>query len=131
MSTQALSHIKQVGTGVLIYTVDYDDKYPISDVWMDGVLKYTKVKAVFQSPKAAGTNPDLFGFAFMMDLSTKSTLKLNDPNTTPMVFDSILLQWNASSGLETLPAPGRYRTSRGPSNAIIYADTHAEFVVNR
>ncbi len=122
----AMSNVKQVGVGVLIYSSDYDDKLPIADVWMDASFQFVRKKELFHSPGVNDLNA--FGLAMRKDLSAQSLTKMVAPEKEPLIFDSTLTQWNANGGLDTLPMPGRYRSGSKSVNVVGYADSRAKFV---
>lgn len=126
--TQALSHVKRIGTSMMIYAADYDDRLPIAEKWVDLTSDYTEDPSVYRSPEATPNDPNDYGFAFRKEFSKLNLAKAEAPAAQVMIFDSTLLQKNASSGLETLPSPGRYGVGDSRGNMMGFLDTHAKFV---
>jgi hypothetical protein len=120
--TATISHSKQSALGVIMYSVDFNDRLPPAETWMDATFPYTKNKEAYKSILAAGDDPNKFGLAFRKDLGRKKIIDFDDPERWAMIFDSTLTKWNASSNLETLPSPGRYQGV----NIIAFLDGHAK-----
>jgi hypothetical protein len=122
--TAALSNAKQLGTAMMIYAVDHDDRLPFADNWIDLTEPYAKNPSLYHSPGAPGPVGDQYGFAFRKELSRKHMVKIEDIQNTAMIFDTTLTGRNATSGLETLPRPGRY----GGKNTIGFTDGSAKSI---
>lgn len=125
--TQALSNVKQLGLAINIYASDNNDRMPIADRWMDAVESYARQERIFRSPEATPEDPTDYGFAFRKEFGQKKMIDYPDAATRAMVFDSTILSRNATSGLETVPNPGRYGTSSTRGNMIGFMDGHAKF----
>ena len=133
-----ISNVKQIGTSVQMYTQDYDETYPLSATWMDGISPYLgnpnsdKTRNVLQCPAVHVTNPTGYGYAFSNKLSGKSSQKINAPALTQMVYDSTNLTKNASDAVTSLPSPARHRPRgvrgfRGQRvNTMGFADGHVK-----
>jgi hypothetical protein len=124
--TLALSHAKQSGLALIMYASDYDERLPLATEWMDLASPYSKDAEIFKSPLAKEKDPLAYGFAFRKALSRKNMSKVEDIRSWAMIFDSTLLNRNATSDLETLPNPGRYGFGDSASNVIGFADGHAK-----
>ncbi len=85
-------------------------------------MPYTKNVEIYKSPMVVKDNPSAYGYAFRKELDLKDSKKVKDPARKAMVFDSTLLNKNATSNLETLPRPGRYNGS----NTIGFLDGHVK-----
>jgi hypothetical protein len=46
VKNEAMSRAKQVGTGIMIYTADYDDHFPLANNWQESVHPYLKNKSL-------------------------------------------------------------------------------------
>ncbi len=71
------SNLKQIGMGMMMYTQDYDEKFPLtwnnySDTairpfgWGDVIASYTKSDQIYKCPSATGTatsNPTVVGYS--------------------------------------------------------------------
>jgi prepilin-type processing-associated H-X9-DG protein len=121
----ALSNIKQVGLGLLMYANDFDDILPV-DGWMDRtkVYAYNHNEAIFHAVDLKDPSPDQCGIAFRARLRGQNLDNDKRPEATAMVFDSILLERNATSGLWSLPDPPRHRRT----NSVGFADGHARML---
>ncbi|HSI73665.1 MAG TPA: DUF4339 domain-containing protein [Fimbriimonas sp.] len=86
--TASLSNLKQLSLGVIMYTTDWDDRYPLH---MDSavslkpaIMPYIKNDMAFVSPHPKGSvylgNPKL---------SAKNSAKVVDPATTILLYDSL------------------------------------------
>jgi hypothetical protein len=114
--TMAVSNLKRVSTGLIMYTGDWDDL----------LQPYTKPEDILISPVAREKDPTAYGFAFRKGLSLKNTAKMQDHDIWVMVFDSTDVSRNANSDLETLPDPGRYGNGDRATNTIGFLDTHVK-----
>lgn len=124
---QCLSNVKQLAVGHLIYISDYDDRFPNRDDWMDAIQPYTKNEGIFRCPVVAESkDPHLYGYCFHSILSNAKLPA--HPETVELVFESISRARNASGNLESLPKPGRHKSSKGGFNNIAYADGHVKDV---
>jgi prepilin-type processing-associated H-X9-DG protein len=115
-----LSNVKVLSLGLVMYSVEYDDRLPSRDHWMDlaeGV--FSKKPNITPCPRVVG--PGLFGYAFNAGLT-----KLGGPSDDkiPLVYDSVNLARNASDLVNSLPMPGRHKGN----NVIGYADGHVRAV---
>lgn len=126
----ALSNVKQTGTALLLYAVDNNERYPIASRWMDLTEPYSKNSNIYKSPEATPDDTQDYGFAFRTEHGQKKMADYDDPQYRALIFDSSFLSRNATSGLETLPSPGRYwgQTQRG--NMVGFMDSHAKFVLD-
>ncbi|MEQ1934230.1 MAG: hypothetical protein ABL962_10200 [Fimbriimonadaceae bacterium] len=106
-ATVALSNAKQLATAMMIYLADYDDIFPYvqsSPSLLKQLEPYTKNPELFKTlnPKGAGM------FRFNMSLAGVSSVDIDEPAKTPMLFDP-----------EPFP-DGRY--------LVAYADSHARYL---
>ena len=118
-----LSHVKQLGLTLLMYEAD-TGAMPFRDHWMDaaaGAPTSIRVCPFVEDEELQG-----FGYAFNSTLARKP-LPTKDPETVPMVYDSINYGPNASDPFISLPNPGRHRGR----NSIVYADGHSRSVTPR
>ena len=129
--TYAISNIKQLGVGTLIYAADYDDRLPIADQWVDLLMPYTKNENLFRSPEVIKQDPTGYGIAFRKEFSAKPPKYFDDPARQVLMFDSTILSRNANSGLETLPNPGRHKSRPEPGNVFGFVDTHVKIIADR
>lgn len=123
----ALFNIREANTAIYMYSTDFDDRLPTAYQWMDLVEPFSRHPAVFRSPLATPDDKSDYGFAFRKELSQKNIKDFPDPVARAMIFDSTLLSRNATSGLETLPNPGRYREGKNQGNMIGLLSGYSEF----
>src|SRR5438270_10078828 len=64
-----LSNLKQMGTGLMMYVQDYDDRLPPSSRWTDMLYPYVKAQQVYHCPSVPGLNSSSLGYAFNSKLS--------------------------------------------------------------
>jgi hypothetical protein len=133
-----ISNVKQIATSMQMYVQDYDDTYPASRNWMDGISPYLgnpntdKTRNVLQCPTVRAVQPAGYGYAFNSALAGKSAAKINSPGRMPLVYDSSNLVKNASDAVSSLPNPARHRQRgiRGLKgqhvNTVSYADGHVK-----
>lgn len=126
-----LSNLKQSGTALAMYASDHDDRYPVANQWMDSLHPYAKTQNIFRSSYATPKNPFDYGFAFRKEFSLKPLKDFPEPETQVTLFDSTILSRNATSGLETLPKPGRYKGDSEPGNLFGYVDSHVKFIKDK
>ncbi len=88
-STQCLSNMRQLGTGVVMYTNDYDEMYPelasggcwgragiANSLWSRQIYPYVKNKGVFNCPSA---NISRAGFRFWSNVAVPEEQEINPP----------------------------------------------------
>jgi prepilin-type processing-associated H-X9-DG protein len=122
--TSCLNNIKQMSLGMLMYTQDYDGKFPPTPGWMDKIAPYIKKEEVYHCPTAKSDDGNAYGYSFNAQVSTVSVTKIASPATTALVFDSIAEGRSASAkGLQVM-TPGRHART----NNIGYTDGHAQAV---
>jgi len=119
-----LSHIKQLGLSLMIYTNDYDDRYPVATAWMDRIDEYQKSKDCFHDVE--GIPEGGYGYAFRLNASNKKTTSIDFEARYVVLFDSTIGGKNANSELWSLPKPGRHNRS----DSLGFADGHAKSVKN-
>lgn len=98
MATQSLSNVKQIATGLMIYSADYDDRLPKADEWQDLLDPYVKSPDTFVPPYKDQPG----GYAFNRALSQVPLYDIPIPEKTPMVFESLESGRNLTGGLEDL-----------------------------
>lgn len=136
IATVCLSNLKQIGTGIMIYEADFDDRMPPRDAWIDATYPYTKRLEAFHCPNLEGSP---WGYAFNGALDRKrfaapltvihnskhEQIFTGEAASTPLVYDSVTLLKNASDLVTSLPAVPRHRR-----NNIVYADGHAKAMLS-
>jgi hypothetical protein len=129
LDATCISHMKQQSLGILMYSMDYDERMPPANQWMDLAAPYIKRDEVFHCPVLVKENPTGFGYAFETRLSALPMERVESANMTPMIFDSTLLSGNATdSGSSLAISPVRHRNATGPCAYVSFADGHTTFV---
>jgi hypothetical protein len=126
-TTGCMSNVKQQAGGMLMYSIDFDDRLPLGDTWMDDIKQYTKSDAVYHCPSLGASGAGVYGYAFQDKLRGKNLAKIEEADMAIMVFDSRETGRNAVAGLNTLPIPGRH-FRRGKGNVAGMADGAARFM---
>jgi hypothetical protein len=116
-----LSNVKQLATGQLIYTCDWEDRLPQAVSWMDKIKPYVKDERVFHCPIAQAKDANAYGYAMSVACSDVNTVKAPTPDGTVLLFESALLARNACSGFYGLPDPPRHETV----DMVAFVDGHA------
>jgi prepilin-type processing-associated H-X9-DG protein len=120
-----ISNLKQSGLGILMYSQDYDERFPIAAQWQDNIEPYIKNHSVFLCPTS---HPAQSGssvptdYAFNSDMDMMKLARLSMPEQTILEYDSTSTNANAHDALTSLPTPGRHTNS----NNINFADGHAK-----
>jgi len=115
-----LSNIKQLAIGELLYANDNDDRLPPTAAWMDCITKYVKYPEAFHCPSVKGESS--YGYAMNLDCGNKKDYDDPTPAEKVLLFESILLERNATSGVYDLPDPPRHNGR----NCVAYLDGHVK-----
>ena len=92
---------------------------------MDAIYPYHKNEWIERCPtfvKDKEVPKNLYGYA--MNQAMSGAKPPPNPDTVPLIFESVNLARNASGTLDSLPNPGRH----DGKNSIGYADGHAKAV---
>lgn len=117
--TECLSRLKNVGTALLIYATDNDDRLPAADRWTDAASGYFKPGEIITCPTA-----ESFGYAMNLALSAKKIVNVDAPGETALAFDADVPPRNGAAKLDRLPNPPRH----GRKNVVVYLDGSARAV---
>lgn len=119
-ATACLYNVKQLSLSLQVYLVDFDNRLPDRDHWMDSIEKYVKNPALLADPsiKAKGE----YGYSFDSRLSQQPTAAFPVQEQQPALFDSLNLGRNASDPFISLPKPGRH----DGKNSVGYLDGHVK-----
>jgi len=91
-----MSHLKQMGMGMLLYAQDYDERLPRKEHWCDGLMPYVKNSQAFQCPDL----PEERGAdAYNAQLSMAAVNLVDSPYSTVAAFDA-RGGWNLSGGAD-------------------------------
>jgi len=83
------SNLKQLGLGMLMYSQDYDEVFPIEATWKDAVYPYTKNEQLLECP-ASRLGRD--SYEMFPPLSGLGLSYIPAPAETPMVYDAGFLK---------------------------------------
>ena len=132
-----MSHLKQLAGSCLQYASDHDGTLPASSNWMEATMPYSGM--TWETPPAskeiglknearyhdvAFFHTERYGYAYRSKASNRKLSAFNTPAQFELVFDSTHLERNASTGLESLPFPGRHQ---GRDNTS-YLDGHVKSI---
>ncbi len=117
MQASCLSNTKQIGLGMMMYAMDYDEVWLMRENWCDAVDPYIKNREVFRCPSAPDRDN---GYAYNGSLSMLSLGLMRSPAETPAAFDATG-GWNASGGRDLLD----FRHNDGAN--IVFGDAHAKW----
>jgi hypothetical protein len=93
-------------TALLLYSTDFDDKFPPGPVWMDGIEPYLSAQTSnFHCPALAG---DEYGYALHEVLAGNSWTDIIDPSLISTVMETTDLARNAVSTEADLPSDPRH-----------------------
>ena len=118
--TSCVSNEKQMALSIMMYSQDYDEKFPPAKMWVDVTMPYTKNEDLYRCPSVT-RGLDKYGYAFNVTLDMLPMDKVQEPRRQRMLFDSTNLSKNATDSGVSLPTPGRHLQG----NVTAYADGHA------
>lgn len=101
-TASCLSNIKQLSTGLRMYSQDYEDHLPPAAAWHDLSLPYVKNERVYVCPKRTKLAT---GYAFNRLLDGASVNESLAPDKTPMLFESGRGQRNGADAVQSFVTP--------------------------
>jgi prepilin-type processing-associated H-X9-DG protein/prepilin-type N-terminal cleavage/methylation domain-containing protein len=113
-----LSNVKQISLGILMYCQDYDEKMPHTKKYQESIFPYVKNNKIYQCPLVAGFSEHQ-GYALESRILGKNAYDIQKFEKTPMLWDSLNLQKNATD-----PGIGFAARHDGFGN-IAFVDGHA------
>lgn len=116
-----VSNIKQQDISQIMYASDFDDRFPNCEAWMDLCKPYIKNEDILHCPVIDRAQPDLYGYAMHIKLSSRLASDYSDLSQQVLILESAIMDRNASSGLVGFPNPSRHKR-----NTIAFADGHAK-----
>lgn len=119
-----LSNLKQISTGIALYSADVDDRLPLRDQWMDDLRPYVKSEALYVCPIVKEEKRQGYGYSFYSAMEARVVSRIKHPGEVPLLYDSVNFSRNASDLLTSFPSPGRHKGL----NTIAFVDTHAKRV---
>ena len=122
-SIRCLSQAKQVGTALMMYAQDYDERLPPAEKWMTVTLPYMKDAKIYLCPTVHQADDKAVASGAMdTRLSGKSLAKLSNPDSVLLAYESTRTDWDATDPAQTF-APRH----NGHGN-VIFADGHAKLL---
>lgn len=85
--TTSLSNLRQISTGMLIYSYNNNDRLPYATDWERVVLPEMKGPEVFNSPFSTPEKP--VHYLMNQDLSNVALGSIRQPNETAMLFEGV------------------------------------------
>lgn len=83
--TSCMLNLKQLASGMSMYSQEYDEMMPPADRWETGIFPFVRVSSVSVCPTA----PELqHGYAFNQRLGGQPNVRVAVPADTGMLFDS-------------------------------------------
>lgn len=119
-----MSRLRECNLACLSYASDHDDRLPPAPAWVDCAQDYARNSLVFVCPDVRMEHPGGYGYAMNFELSAKALKDVPKPSESPLLFDSVLLARNATSGFYGFPDPPRHR-----GNNVAYLDGHVERMI--
>lgn len=125
--SSCISQVKQLALAALMYAGDWDDHLMDRDLWMDQIEPFHKYKSLEHCPalithEGRKLGQQVYGYAFHSRLHLADALKVEKPESMPLIYDSINLAKNASDRYISLPVPGRHKGR----NMVGYLDGHVK-----
>lgn len=111
------SNLRQLTTGLLMYSQDYDDQSAPASGWEECLDPYIKNRYVYVCPQRPDT---LHAYAYNRLLDRRPTKEIRDAAQAPVFFDSAL---GSAGGADRLQSFVRPHDGRG---MIAFADAHVE-----
>jgi len=122
LNSNCQSNLKQIELGMMQYTQDYDERFPMGHNWIDALQPYTKSEQIFKCP-ALGAPGN--GYAYNSRFSQKSMAAVNEVARTIDLYET-------SNRARNVFAPFNGRAYRHEQNGemgmnIGFADGHVKW----
>jgi len=119
-SADCVTNVKQLSLGLLMYTQDYDEVFPVQN-WQTNIEPYVKKGDLFNCP-AYVKKGKTGGYAISDVLLGAKSQDIHAPALEPAIFDANVDAPNATASINDLPNPPRHPQG----NVIGYVDGHAK-----
>ena len=123
-SRRTMENLKRLANANALYAEDFDGRLPVAERWMDSIVsregQYPIAEETLIDPELSERKDGQYGFAFYQPLSSIEIASVANPQEVPMLFQSTLLERNATGDLSTLPDQPR----NGHTNYFAALDTH-------
>lgn len=116
-----LSNLKQLGTGMMMYAQDYDQRLPPATQWNAGLYPYVKNERIFRCPETETEGPPTYAMNYR--LSRAGTARLVQSERTVLLFDAVAGR-NLAGARNLMPRPSRH-PGRYP---VGFLDGHARII---
>jgi prepilin-type processing-associated H-X9-DG protein len=123
--TRCQSNLKQLANAQLLYTADFDDRFPLADGWDEAISPYSQ--GAFACPLVEQANLGRSGYAFNEALQKKKAQQISSLAGSILLFESQDTALGKFGGEEDLKTPGRHPLSGGGNN-FVYCDGSVKFV---
>ena len=123
LRTHCAVNLAEIGKAMLIYTNDFDDKFPISSKWCDLLIENGGITPATLRCKAA---PQQGRCHYAMNKNLENFNKANAPPDMVAFFET-KPGWNQAGGPELLSTENH----QGDGCNILFMDNHVEFVKTR
>ena len=127
-SSQCLSNIKQLSTGMMMYAQDYDERLPASSTWAEAID--TKMREAAASNSSAGKDPfrcpaaeSPASYGMNVFMGGRAFSEMEAPSNTVLLFDADAPIRSFAGKAENV---ARNRHNGAPNMA--FADGHAKWV---
>jgi prepilin-type processing-associated H-X9-DG protein len=111
------SNAKQLATGLVMYTQDYDEVLPPAAMWQTVTMPYIKNTSVLRCPDRP-TYPS--GYSYNSTMSLRKLKTVASPGAAPLFFESSLGAVNASDPLQSFTTP------HAGMGYVAYVDGHVK-----
>lgn len=132
----ALTSMKQMGTAMVVYASEHDERLPVASRWMDcispslrqeSILRVAELYGAEHANPAKGTGP-FYGVAMMRSLGGINLSEVENTSSQVMIFESSLSQRNAASDMSTMKFRWPAGTPGSHVGAIVHCDASAKMI---
>ena len=116
-NAMCMANLRSVSVAMNLYCTENNDHYPPRGKWMDALATVGIRSRSERCPTVGNLFKNRYGFAMNRDAAGKTQSQVRFG--TPLVFDSTMLDRNATTDLTSLPTSGRHRYRGKPVNHIL------------
>lgn len=109
-SATCQSNVYRITRAQLVYAEDFDGRFSPAASWMDLTFPYVVEERRLHCPAVSRPGERTFGYAMNPALASKVRAKIEEPDLSPLHYDSVHLSRSAAAGIDSLPRPGRHVT---------------------
>ncbi|RYG60982.1 hypothetical protein EON80_24285 [bacterium] len=118
------THLKELQLGMLQYTQDYDEKFPLARNWTESLDPYVPNKEVFNCPTVKGGKN---GYAFNANLAEKNLADLKSMERTVSLYETNVPGANVIGVGKDLDNRHLLGANVSPGSNFSFADGHVTF----